>query len=89
MWPRAENCVEDFHQIKDRDFTAVVFNFVDMLSHARTESEILKELAEDEGAYRSLTMSWFEHSPLKELAQPRSRRGHGCGLDFGPRNSAG
>ena len=41
--------LEDFHQIKDRDFTAVVFNFVDMLSHARTESEIIKELAEDEG----------------------------------------
>ena len=59
--------VEDFHQIRDRDFIAVVFNFVDMLSHARTESEIIKELAEDEAAYRSLTASWFEHSPLREL----------------------
>ena len=67
--------VEDFHQIKDRDFTAVVFNFVDMLSHARTESEILKELAEDEGAYRSLTMSWFEHSPLKELLSLAAEEG--------------
>jgi len=38
-----------------------------MLSHARTEMEVLKELAEDEAAYRSLTLSWFEHSALKEL----------------------
>lgn len=67
--------VEGFHQIKDRDFTAVVFNFVDMLSHARTESEIIKELAEDEGAYRSLTMSWFDHSPLKELLNLAAEEG--------------
>ena len=67
--------LEDFHQIRDRDFTAVVFNFVDMLSHARTESEIIKELAEDEGAYRSLTMSWFDHSPLKELMERAAEEG--------------
>ncbi len=67
--------LEGFHQIKDRDFTAVVFNFVDMLSHARTESEIIKELAEDEGAYRSLTMSWFEHSPLRELLDRAAEEG--------------
>ncbi len=42
----------------------IVYNFVDMLSHARTEMEVLKELASDEKAYRSLTRSWFEHSPL-------------------------
>ena len=67
--------LEDFHQWKDRDFTAVVFNFVDMLSHARTESEIIKELAEDEAAYRSLTQSWFEHSPLRELLDRASDAG--------------
>lgn len=44
--------------------TVIVYNFVDMLSHARTEMEVLKELANDESAYRSLTVSWFEHSPL-------------------------
>lgn len=48
----------------NNDFTAIVYNFVDMLSHARTEMEVLKELASDEAAYRSLTLSWFEHSPL-------------------------
>ncbi len=45
--------------------TVIVYNFVDMLSHARTEMEVLKELASDEAAYRSLTVSWFDHSPLK------------------------
>lgn len=46
------------------DLTVIVYNFIDMLSHARTEMEVLKELAGDERAYRSLTRSWFLHSPL-------------------------
>ncbi len=46
------------------DITVIVYNFIDMLSHARTEMEVLKELAGDEPAYRSLTRSWFLHSPL-------------------------
>jgi len=46
------------------DFTVIVYNFIDMLSHARTEMEVLKELAGDEKAYRSLTRSWFQNSPL-------------------------
>ncbi len=45
----------------------IVYNFVDMLSHARTEMEIIRELASDDGAYRSLTLSWFNHSPLIEI----------------------
>lgn len=45
----------------------LVYNFVDMLSHARTEMEVIKELADNEAAYRSLTVSWFEHSPLWEI----------------------
>lgn len=45
----------------------LVYNFVDMLSHARTEMEVIKELAGDEPAYRSLTRSWFSHSPLREI----------------------
>ena len=44
--------------------TVIVYNFIDMLSHARTDMEMLRELARDEAAYRSLTESWFEHSPL-------------------------
>lgn len=48
----------------NNDLTVIVYNFIDMLSHARTEMEVLKELAGDETAYRSLTRSWFLHSPL-------------------------
>lgn len=48
----------------DNDLTAIVYNFIDMLSHSRTEMEVLKELASDEKAYRSLTDSWFRNSPL-------------------------
>ena len=56
----------------DIKFNAIVYNFVDMLSHARTEMEVLKELASDEAAYRSLTISWFDHSPLFNALQKLS-----------------
>ncbi|OJW82978.1 MAG: two-component system response regulator [Bacteroidetes bacterium 46-16] len=55
---------DNIHNCLNNDLTVVVYNFVDMLSHARTEMEVLKELAGDEVSYRSLTVSWFEHSPL-------------------------
>lgn len=55
---------DNIHNYLANDFTVIVYNFVDMLSHARTEMEVLKELAGDEKSYRSLTLSWFEHSPL-------------------------
>ncbi len=59
----------------DDDFTAIVYNFIDMLSHSRTEMEVIKELANDEKAYRSLTRSWFVNSPLwsalKKLADKK------------------
>jgi CheY-like chemotaxis protein len=45
-------------------FNALVYNFVDMLSHARTDMQMIRQLAPDESAYRSLTKSWFLHSPL-------------------------
>lgn len=50
-----------------KELSVFVFNFVDMLSHSRTEMQMIRELAEDESAYRSLTLSWFNHSPLLEL----------------------
>jgi hypothetical protein len=50
----------------DNDINVIVYNFVDMLSHARTEMEVLKELAGDETSYRSITESWFEYSPLHQ-----------------------
>jgi CheY-like chemotaxis protein len=53
----------------NNDLTVVVYNFIDMLSHARTEMEVLKELVGDEKAYRSLTRSWFLHSSLWQALQ--------------------
>lgn len=55
---------DNVHNYLNNDLTVIVYNFVDMLSHARTEMEVLKELAGDEVSYRSLTVSWFDHSPL-------------------------
>jgi hypothetical protein len=56
--------VNNVHNLLNNDLNVIVYNFVDMLSHARTEMEVLKELAGDEVSYRSITTSWFEHSPL-------------------------
>ena len=53
----------------------VVLNFIDMLSHSRTESKMMRELANDEAAYRSLTLSWFRHSPIYELLRLASEMG--------------
>jgi CheY-like chemotaxis protein len=53
--------------ILQSDLSVMVFNFVDMISHARTEMDMIKELASDESAYRSLTLSWFNHSQLFDL----------------------
>lgn len=62
-------------KIKDNDLTVVVYNFVDMLSHSRTEMEMIKELASDDKAYRSLTLSWFKNSPLLEIIQNAQKMG--------------
>ena len=62
----AQNMVNNIHNLLNNDLNVIVYNFVDMLSHARTEMEVLKELANDEASYRSLTRSWFEHSPLHQ-----------------------
>jgi CheY-like chemotaxis protein len=56
--------VDNILNLTNNDLNVIVYNFVDMLSHARTEMEVLKELASDEAAYRSITRSWFIHSPL-------------------------
>ena len=58
---------EKVRQFLENDITILVYNFVDMLSHARTEIGLIRDLAEDEPAYRSLIRSWFIHSSLFEL----------------------
>ncbi len=63
----AERLVSQFKQFANYDLNVVVVNFIDLLSHARTESKTLRELTGDEAAYRSLTATWFRHSPLREL----------------------
>lgn len=59
--------VESMPNLMVNQLNVIVYNFVDMLSHARTEMEVIKELAADEAAYRSITLSWFMHSPLLEV----------------------
>lgn len=61
-----QDLVNNIHNLLGNDLNIIVYNFVDMLSHARTEMEVLKELAGDEISYRSVTRSWFEHSPLHQ-----------------------
>ncbi|WP_116788397.1 bifunctional response regulator/alkaline phosphatase family protein [Flavobacterium psychrotrophum] len=60
---------ENFKGLKNNDLTTIVYNFVDMLSHAKTEMDVVKELASNDKAYRSLTLSWFRNSPLLEMIQ--------------------
>jgi len=59
----------NFSSQKNNDLTVVVYNFVDMLSHAKTEMEVIKELASTDKSYRSLTESWFRNSPLLEIVK--------------------
>ena len=58
---------EQMSNLMQNKINIIVYNFVDMLSHARTEMEIIRELADDEKAYRSLMYSWFEHSSLLDM----------------------
>ena len=64
---KGKKLLNNFNNLLHNNLNTIVYNFVDTLSHARTEMEVIKELAEDESAYRSLTLSWFKHSPLYEM----------------------
>ena len=66
--------VNQIPNMKNNDLNVIVYNFVDMLSHARTDMKMIKELADDDSAYRSLTASWFAHSPLKEIMKQISKQ---------------
>ena len=73
--PKGRDLAANFKSVKDNDLTVIVYNFVDMLSHSRTEMEMIKELASDDKAYRSLTLSWFKNSPLLEIIQKAQEYG--------------
>jgi hypothetical protein len=71
-----EKLLHNFNQLDNYSLNVIVLNFVDMLSHARTESKMIRELSSTEAAYRSLTRSWFKHSPALEFF--RKIAGKGC-----------
>lgn len=68
--------IDNFQHVKDADLSVIVYNFLDILSHARTETEIIRSLTEDEAAFRSLTRSWFEHSELSTMLRMLAEAGH-------------
>ena len=63
----ADKLLQQLNSLEKNDLNVVVFNFIDMLSHARTESKMVRELANNESAYRSITLSWFRHSVISEF----------------------
>ena len=63
----ADRLLSQFQQLGQNDLNVVVVNFIDMLSHARTESKMVRELANNESAYRSITLSWFRHSAVSDI----------------------
>ncbi len=68
-----EKLNERFADIMQNRLSVIVYNFVDILSHARTDTKMIRELADGESAYRDLTLTWFEHSPLLETVKLLSR----------------
>ncbi|HCN83963.1 MAG TPA: two-component system response regulator [Sphingobacteriaceae bacterium] len=71
---QGRNLTESVYNLLGNDLNVIVYNFVDMLSHARTDMAMIRELANDEAAYRSLTLSWFEHSPLLDMLKKLSQK---------------
>lgn len=71
-----ERLLREFNQLEVNDLNVIVLNFIDMLSHARTESKMIRELAATNAAYRSLTESWFRHSSALEIFRRIASRGY-------------
>lgn len=71
-----EKLLKDFANLEVNDLNVIVVNFIDMLSHARTESKMIRELAANNAAYRSITESWFRHSSIIDLFRTIAARGH-------------
>ncbi|MBR5897980.1 MAG: PglZ domain-containing protein [Muribaculaceae bacterium] len=71
-----ERLIREFSNLENNDLNVVVLNFIDMLSHARTESKMIRELAATNAAYRSLTESWFRHSSAIDLFRKIAEKGY-------------
>jgi DNA-binding response OmpR family regulator len=72
---KGKKLLDNFDNLFNNDFNVIVYNFVDTLSHSRTDMEVIKELADDEKAYRSLTESWFQNSPLLDMFKKIAEHG--------------
>ena len=72
----ADRLMQQLRQLEKNDLNVVVFNFIDMLSHARTESRMVRELASNESAYRSITLSWFRHSVISDFFRQLAQSGY-------------
>ena len=72
----AEKFLGRLNECTGNDLNVVVINFIDMLSHARTESKMIRELANDESAYRNLTLGWFRHSVIADLFKALAATGY-------------
>lgn len=73
---QGKEILDKFNNLKHNALNVVVYNFVDSLSHARTDSQMVRELAPDESAYRSITKAWFNHSPLLDLLRKIADSGY-------------
>ncbi len=71
-----EKLLREFSNLLDYDLNVVVLNFIDMLSHARTESRMIRELASTDAAYRSITESWFRHSNVMDIFRRIADKGY-------------
>ncbi len=71
-----ERLIRDFNNLLVNDLNVIVVNFIDMLSHARTESKMIRELASNNAAYRSITESWFRHSNIIDLFRLIAAKGY-------------
>jgi hypothetical protein len=72
---QGKKLVDGFKSYKGNDLVTIVYNFIDMLSHAKTEMDVVRELAPDDKAYRSLTLSWFQNSALLDVIRQAQQLG--------------
>ncbi|MDY3319342.1 PglZ domain-containing protein [Riemerella anatipestifer] len=70
-----QKILEDFHQHQNKDLVVVVYNFIDILSHAKTDNSIVNQLIRDDKTFRSLTLNWFENAPIMRLIKQAAESG--------------
>ena len=71
-----ERLLREFDRLEANDLNIIIFNFIDMMSHARTESKMIRELAATNAAYRDLTEAWFRHSSAIDIFRRIAAKGY-------------